>query len=68
VFHSIGYTPNWDESKIGRMGSIGWNEFHHTPFHFIPFHSFFTKPNNGIWLYLTPFHSISSLSINPNIA
>jgi len=63
VFHSIGYIPNWGEWKIGGMGGIGWNGFHHSPFH-----SFFTKPNNGMWLYPTPFHSIPPLSTNPNIA
>jgi len=26
------------------------------PSHYIPFHPFFTKPNNRIWIYLTPFH------------
>jgi len=38
------------------------------PSYSIPFHSFFTKPNNGTMIYLTPFHSIPPLSINPNIA
>jgi hypothetical protein len=45
-----------------------WNWMEWVPSYSIPFHSFFTKPNNGISLYPTSFHSIPSLSTNPNIA
>jgi len=44
------------EWKIEGMSGIGWNGFHHTPFH-----SFFTKPNNegeSYWMEWIPSHSI----------
>jgi hypothetical protein len=55
-----------NQSPKNRMNEWNWMEW--IPTYSIPFHSFFTKPNNGISLYPTSFHSIPSLSTNPNIA
>jgi len=41
--YSIGYTPDWGECKTEGMSGMGWNRFH-----YVPFHSLFTNPNNGI--------------------
>jgi len=38
------------------------------PSHSIPFHTFFTKPNNRMLNHPIPFQSIPSFSTNPNIA
>ncbi|CAJ2669929.1 unnamed protein product [Trifolium pratense] len=62
-FHSIGYTPNWGEWKIGGLSGIQWNWFHWVPFHSISFLQIQTMEFN----YL-PFHSIPPYTTNPNIA
>jgi len=55
-----------DTPQIGGMENWinEWYRMEWVPSHSIPFHSFFTKPNNGTWLHPTPFHSIPSLSTN----
>jgi hypothetical protein len=49
--------------KIGELDGMGWNEFHHIPFHSIHILQIQTMEPN----YL-PLHSIPSFTTNPNIA
>jgi len=67
VFHFIGYTPNWGEWKIEGMSGIGWNGFHHSSFHSIPFVQNQTMECGTIPLHSIPFHHSPPIHKNDEI-
>jgi hypothetical protein len=58
IFHSIAYTPNWEEWKMRRLDDIGWNGFHHIPLHSIEFLPIQTMEHKWIVVISTSYSCI----------